>query len=103
MRVRILARLEKGETSVQDLADRLATTPQNVSRHLGLLHRSGIVERRREGTRVYYALADYSACLIVSQAVASLIEQTETLSEALADPPGLEPAASPQHVLSATK
>jgi DNA-binding transcriptional ArsR family regulator len=32
----------------------------NVSKHLRLLHDSGLVGRRREGTTVYYHLADPS-------------------------------------------
>jgi DNA-binding transcriptional ArsR family regulator len=55
--------------------------PQNVSRHLGILYRAGIVARRREGTRVHYSLADYSACRLLEQALSSLSGQIEELAD----------------------
>jgi DNA-binding transcriptional ArsR family regulator len=80
-RARLLTLLEQGEATVQVLADTMPSTPQNVSRHLGILHRSGIVARRREGTSVYYALADYSACRLLEQTLASLSGQIEELAD----------------------
>jgi DNA-binding transcriptional ArsR family regulator len=80
-RVQLLALLEQGEATVQQLADQLPSTPQNVSRHLGLLHRAGIVARRREGTSVHYSLLDYSACRLLDQALASITGQIDDLSD----------------------
>jgi ArsR family transcriptional regulator len=60
MRVKLLDRLRGGETSVQDLAAALGTTPQNVSKHLGVLAREGVVVRRKEGNFAYYRVADES-------------------------------------------
>lgn len=59
-RIRILERLRHGEASVQDLAAHLGSSQQNVSKHLGLLARAGIVGRRRDGTFVYYRITDDS-------------------------------------------
>jgi ArsR family transcriptional regulator len=78
-RVRLLALLEQREQSVQELSDAVTSTPQNVSRHLGILHRSGIVARRREGTSVHYSLVDYSACRLLEQALASISGQIDEL------------------------
>lgn len=80
-RVRLLALLEQHEQSVQELSDAVTSTPQNVSRHLGILHRSGIVARRREGTSVYYSLVDYSACRLLEQALASVSGQIDELAD----------------------
>jgi len=80
-RVRLLALLEQREQSVQELSDAVTSTPQNVSRHLGILHRSGIVSRRREGTSVYYSLVDYSACRLLEQALASISGQIDELAD----------------------
>jgi DNA-binding transcriptional ArsR family regulator len=80
-RVQLLILLEHREQSVQELSDAVITTPQNVSRHLGILHRSGIVARRREGTSVYYSLADYSACRLLDQVLASLRSQIDELAD----------------------
>lgn len=80
-RVRLLVLLELREQNVQELSDAVASTPQNVSRHLGILHRSGIVARRREGTSVYYSLVDYSACRLLEQALASISGQIDELAD----------------------
>lgn len=88
-RIRILTLLEKHEACVQELTDELGTctTNQNISKHLNILYSNGIVSRRREGSRVYYALADYTACLLVRQATASLAGHVEDLVEVV----GVEP------------
>lgn len=57
-RVRILAHLLEGESSVGNLAARLRMTPSAVSHQLRLLRRMRLVRRRREGKRVFYALDD---------------------------------------------
>lgn len=80
-RVRLLALLEQREQNVQELSDAVSSTPQNISRHLGILHRSGIVARRREGTSVYYSLVDYSTCRLLEQALASISGQIDELAD----------------------
>ena len=80
-RVRLLALLEDGEKTVQELADKMSGTPQNVSRHLCILHSAGIVGRRREGTSVYYSLVDYSACRLLDQTLASISGQIDELAD----------------------
>ena len=80
-RVRLLGLLEQREQNVQELSDAVTSTPQNVSRHLGILHRSGLVARRREGTSVYYSLVDYSACRLLEQALASISGQIDELAD----------------------
>jgi DNA-binding transcriptional ArsR family regulator len=79
-RIRILKLLEQREATVQDLTDELATTHQNVSKHLGILYQSGIVSRRKDGTKVWYALADFTACQLVEQATASATGFVEELA-----------------------
>ena len=80
-RVQLLALLEQQEATVQTLADKMPGTPQNISRHLCILHRAGIVARRREGTAVYYSLVDYSACRLLDQALASIKGQLDELTD----------------------
>lgn len=59
MRIRILECLQaQSEMRVQAIADALDTTQQNVSRHLALLYRDGIVDRRQEGRVVWYWITD---------------------------------------------
>ncbi|MGC2375495.1 MAG: metalloregulator ArsR/SmtB family transcription factor [Solirubrobacteraceae bacterium] len=80
-RVRLLALLEQGEATVQQLADQLPSTPQNISRHLGILYRSGIVARQRDGTTVRYCLVDYSVCRLLEQTLASISGQLDELAD----------------------
>lgn len=79
-RIRIIMRLESGEATVQDLTDGLDTTHQNVSKHLAVLLSCGIVSCRKDGNKVWYALADFSVCRLVEQAAASTTGYVEELA-----------------------
>src|SRR5215471_6299624 len=57
-RIRLLDRLAHGEASVNELADALGTSQQNVSKHLAVLADAAVVGRRKDGTRVYYRICD---------------------------------------------
>ena len=78
-RVRLLGLLEQHEATAHDLAEEMASTPQNISRHLCLLHKAGVVARRREGACTVYSLVDYSACRLLDQALESVSGQLEEL------------------------
>ncbi len=58
MRIKLLDHLRSGEATVQELTEVVAASQQNVSKHLGVLHDSGIVGRRKEGTQVFYRVVD---------------------------------------------
>jgi ArsR family transcriptional regulator, arsenate/arsenite/antimonite-responsive transcriptional repressor len=47
-----------GELSVGDLVERVGMSYGAVSKQLSLLRSHGILGRRREGTRIYYTVAD---------------------------------------------
>jgi DNA-binding transcriptional ArsR family regulator len=47
----ILARLAQGEATVQELARPLPMSQPAVSKHLKVLERAGLIERRREAQR----------------------------------------------------
>jgi len=57
-RIRLLQQLQAGEKTVTELVATLDGNQPNVSKHLALLHASGLVARRREGTSVLYAICD---------------------------------------------
>jgi DNA-binding transcriptional ArsR family regulator len=86
LRIMLLDRLRAGEASVGELTGALGTTQQNISRHLAVLHSAGIVARRRQGTRVLYAIADetvFALCETVCGALQqSLAELALLLGEA---------------------
>jgi DNA-binding transcriptional ArsR family regulator len=54
MRLRILSALCDGEKSVSQLLCEIDTTQPNLSQHLNLLYRSGVLAKRKEGTQVIY-------------------------------------------------
>lgn len=56
-RLLILCQLVDGERSVGDLADFLKARDSNVSQHLSLLRRDGLVRARREAQTIYYSIA----------------------------------------------
>jgi len=57
-RLRLLRALMEGEHSVQELVEVCGLSQTNVSRHLGLMRREGVVARRAEGNRAVYSIAD---------------------------------------------
>lgn len=58
VRLRLLQSLEGGERSVADLVAVTGAQQASVSKHLQLLLRGGLVQRRRQGMFVYYAVSD---------------------------------------------
>ena len=58
MRLRILSSLCHGEKNVGQLMDAVQTTQPNMSQHLNMLYRAGLVRKRREGVQIFYATAD---------------------------------------------
>jgi len=61
-RIELLDVLCQGERSVDVLATAAATTVVNTSAHLRVLREARLVATRKEGTRVFYRLADDSVC-----------------------------------------
>ena len=80
MRVRILDLLRDEELSVTLLAERLGAGQQNVSKHLAVLVESGMLARRKEGTHVYYRIADEGVFALCEQVCGSLQSQLATLA-----------------------
>jgi DNA-binding transcriptional ArsR family regulator len=58
MRLRILSSLCHGEKNVGQLLADVQTTQPNVSQHLNLLYRAGLLRKRRDGVQIFYAIAD---------------------------------------------
>lgn len=55
-RVRILCELCKSERNVGELLALVGGSQPNMSHHLNALYRGGVVQRRREGAKVFYQL-----------------------------------------------
>ncbi len=57
-RLRIMHALCDAEKTVSQIVEETGATQTSVSRHLGMMHRSGVLARRKEGNQVYYRAAD---------------------------------------------
>jgi DNA-binding transcriptional ArsR family regulator len=84
LRVRILDLLREEELSVTTLAERLGAGQQNVSKHLAVLVESGMLARRKEGTHVYYRIADDGVFALCEQICGSLQAQIAALNALVA-------------------
>ncbi|MBL6956932.1 MAG: winged helix-turn-helix transcriptional regulator [Chlorobium phaeobacteroides] len=72
MRLKILRTLCENERTVQEIVNEISASQANVSKHLALMHDNGIVNRRKEGLKCYYSIADDSiifACYLISKSV----------------------------------
>jgi DNA-binding transcriptional ArsR family regulator len=65
VRLRLIEYLQGGRATPQEIADELGLSQQNVSKHLQVLFKAGVVSRRREGSSVLHALADERAVQIL--------------------------------------
>ena len=57
-RLCVLESLAAGEVSVGDLSTKVGCQVPNMSQHLAVLRSAGLVQSRREGSTVFYRLAD---------------------------------------------
>jgi ArsR family transcriptional regulator len=57
-RLMILCKLTEGELSVGDLSSLVGCQIPNMSQHLSVLRTAGLVTTRRDGSTVFYRLAD---------------------------------------------
>jgi ArsR family transcriptional regulator len=57
-RLCVLERLAEGERSVGDLSRDVGCQVPNMSQHLAVLRAAGLVATRRDGSTVFYRLAD---------------------------------------------
>ena len=85
-RLMILHELRDGEMSVGQLASNLGLPQSNVSQHLAILRERGIVTTRRDGTTIYYKLANPKigeACDLVREVLADQLSQNQVLVKSL--------------------
>ena len=57
-RLKILRSLMLGPITVTRIVEATGQSQANVSKHLSILTRSGLLDRRKEGTRVWYSIKD---------------------------------------------
>ena len=87
IRLRVIRALCQGERSVGDIFQDVTVLQPNLSQHLNILYRAGVVGRRRQGTQVFYRLANPTAALacraVCSQLAIDLDLQPSMLEERL--------------------
>jgi len=83
-RIKLLDRLRDGEATVLELTELIGTTQQNVSKHLGVLQRNGIVARRKAGNFAYYRIVDEGVFALCEAVCGSLQRQAESLRQLVA-------------------
>ena len=86
LRVRMLDLLRDQELSVTVLAEQLGAGQQNVSKHLAVLVDAGMLARRKEGTHVYYRIADEGVFALCEQVCGSLQAQLSSLAALMGGP-----------------
>jgi DNA-binding transcriptional ArsR family regulator len=82
-RLHIIMELRGGERTVNELTDMLGLKQSNTSQHLAVLRRVGVVSPRRDGSAVYYRLANpkiAEACDLVHEVIAEQLKNHQLLS-----------------------
>ena len=93
-RAEIVDVLGQGERSVDEISDEIGQSVANTSHHLRAMARAGLLSTRRDGTRIYYALAGgrvEALWAALRDVAAEHVAGIERLTEAyLGDRDGLE-------------
>lgn len=64
IRLRIISELCQGEKNVGQLLDQIDVAQPNMSQHLNIMYRSGILGKRRQGAQMFYRIADENAVVV---------------------------------------
>ena len=76
-RLEILNLLKAGEMTVSDITNALGTKKSNTSQHLMVMRMRGILKTRRDGTNIYYRIANeklINACSLMQEALAQIMD-----------------------------
>jgi DNA-binding transcriptional ArsR family regulator len=79
MRIKLLDHMREGSATVQELQSATGTSQQNVSKHLGVLTRAGLVNRVKEGNFVRYEIADQGVFRMCEEVCGGLRRQLSEL------------------------
>ena len=86
VRIAILDFLKGGEQCVCDIAEHVGSERSNVSRHLSVMVKAGVLGYRKEGLKVIYTLKtpcilDFFSC--ISRCLKQQVRETEKLLSGL--------------------
>lgn len=88
-RLNILNLLRQQERNVGELAQLCGFSAANISRHLAMLTKHGLVQRESRGTSAYYRIADesvYELCDLVCGKIARQVAQKALRQQAFSRP-----------------
>jgi DNA-binding transcriptional ArsR family regulator len=89
MRLKIVHSLIDGEKNVNGLVAATGGLQANVSRHLHKLTAAGVLNRRKQGTQVFYGIADPSIYDLCEQVCGSVEKRLAKQSKAIGVVAGL--------------
>lgn len=75
-RLNILELLRDGERCVCEIFPAIGQEQSNVSRHLNMMQKAGILTRRKDGLKIFYAVKHAEVLAIVDLAAAILKRET---------------------------
>ena len=81
-RLRIMHAVCEEEKTVSQIVEELGATQTNISRHLNLMQRSGVLARRKQGNQVHYRAADpvmVEICRSVCNRIATQLDEKKPL------------------------
>jgi len=82
-RLKILHSLHQGERCVSDILTVVGGSQANVSKHLSVLKRAGLVDCRRDGLNVFYRIIDEGVFTICRNVCDSLETRIDREHEAI--------------------
>jgi len=82
-RLKILHSLQQGERCVSDILEIVGGSQANVSKHLSVLKRAGLVESRRDGLNVFYQISDEGVFTICRNVCDSLEDRIDREHQAI--------------------
>ena len=81
LRLAIIDFLSQGEKCVRDITEHVEAQRSNVSRHLAIMLKAGILECRKEGLKVIYSLK--TPCIVNFLSCVSNVLRERTESQAV--------------------
>lgn len=88
LRLKLLNALRDGPLNVSELTESVGSSQANVSKHLGVLAKTGLVSRQARGTSVFYEIGDprtYQLCdLVCGQIAQRLMSQVQGMTRTTA-------------------
>ncbi|NOY65205.1 MAG: winged helix-turn-helix transcriptional regulator [Nitrospirae bacterium] len=81
-RLEIIHALKEGEKNVSELVEILGIPKANVSQHLSVMKKMGILKSRREGVNIYYSISNpkvIEACNLMREVLTEQLRERERI------------------------